>query len=103
MPYIVIFSWYPPHIVDEVVKVYLESLQKQPIPSYVKRLVPVAGISDKDGFFIINVDEVKQDDLGKAMNYADKFMANFARIEGFRSEIKIFSTISESLENLGIS
>ncbi|NVM03915.1 MAG: hypothetical protein HWN67_16405 [Candidatus Helarchaeota archaeon] len=103
MPYIIVFSWYPPDIVNEVVKVYLEGLQKQPVPSYIKRLVPAAGASGKDGFESINVDEVKLEDLGKAMDYIARFMAIFVNIKGFRYRTRVFSTVSEGLDQLGIS
>ena len=102
MPYIITTCWYPPDLLNEVVKVYLEALQKQPVPSYIKRVVPAAGTSGRTGLKVINVDEVKQEDMGKALDYIADFMMNFNNIKGFRYATKTYATISETLKRLGM-
>ena len=94
--------WYPPHLVTKVAQKYLDSLQKLPIPSTIKRVVPAASTSSPSGIIVLNVDEVKQEDLGAAMDYIGKFMIEFYEIEGFRYEAKVYSTISEGLQNIGM-
>jgi len=103
MPYIVMFTWFPPSIVKTVAQRYLETLKKLPVPSIIKRLVPVATVATKDGIESMNVDEVKKEDLGEAMEYLSKFVMEFYDIEGFRCYIKSYSTISESLKYIGMS
>ena len=102
MPYVIITSWYPAHLAKTVAQRYLEALQKLPVPSTIKRLVPAASTSTKEGIIVINVDEVKREDLGDVMDYAGKFMVEFHDIEGFRYETKVFSTVSEGLKNIGL-
>ena len=95
-------SWYPAHLAPKVAQKYLDTLQKLPVPSTIKRLVPAASTSTKEGIHVLNVDEVKQEDLGDAMDYAGKFLVEFHEIEGFKYEAKIYSTVSEALRNIGM-
>ena len=102
MPFIMTNCWYPPHLANKIAQKYLDSLQKLPVPSIIKRVVPAASTSSPNGIIVLNVDEVKREDLGDAMDYAGKFMVEFMEIEGFRYEIKVWSTISEALKNIGM-
>jgi predicted ester cyclase len=102
MPYLITYTWYPPALANNVAQRYLEVLQKYPIPSYIKRLVPAANSSGKDGLEALNIDEVKEADLGKAMTYMTTAMVEFRDIEGFRYEIRIFLTVVEGLKLLGM-
>ena len=87
---------------NTISKRYLEVLQKYPTPSYIKRLVPAANSSGKDGVENINVDEVKEADVGKAITYLTTAMVEFRDIEGFRYEIRIFLTVIEGLKLVGM-
>ncbi len=100
MPYVVSFTWYPPSLANTVAQRYLETLQKYPIISSIKRIVPAAVSSTKEGIEVFIVDEVKREDLGDVLDYAGKFMVEFYEIEGFRYEINVYSTISEALKNI---
>lgn len=102
MPYVMTMCWYPPHLSTIVAQKYLDSLQKLPIPSTIKRVVPAASVSSPDGIIVLNVDEVKREDLGDVMEYIGKFMIEFYEIEGFRYEMTVYSTISEALKNIGM-
>jgi len=102
MPYVITNCWYPPHLAQKVAQKYLDTMQKYPIPSTIKRVVPAASTSFQNGIKVLNVDEVKQEDLGDVMDYAGKFMVEFYEIEGFRYEINVYSTISEALKNIGM-
>lgn len=102
MPYIVIFASYPPYLANKVAEKYLEVLQKYPVPSYMKRPIPAASAATKEGIEVINFDEVKEEDLGKGADYLGKSMLEFRDIKEFRWDIRIFSTISEALKNIGM-
>ena len=53
------FTWYPPSASDIVAKRYLETLQKYPVISSIKHLVPAAVTATKEGIEAFVVDEVK--------------------------------------------
>ena len=102
MPYLITFVWYPPDKANQIAQRYLENLQKYPVPSYIKRVVPAASSSSKEGIEVINIDEVKQEDVGKALEYVAKFMIASRDIEGYRYYTRIFYTISEGLKFIGM-
>ena len=102
MPYLITFTWYPPSQAKKVAQRYLDSLKKLPVPPIIKRLVPAATASTKEGFEVLNVDEVKKEDLWEANNYLSKFMLEFQDIEGVRFHIRNFSTIAEGLKLIGM-
>ncbi len=102
MPLIIVRSSYPPHLANQVAQRYLEMLQKMPVPDYVKRLVPAASTSSEKGIEVLNVDEIKKDKLGEAVEYASKFMLGFRDIEGFNWSIETWATISEALSYIGM-
>ncbi len=101
LPYVVSFSWYPPSASDIVAKRYLETLQKYPVISSIKRLVPAAVTATKEGIEAFIVDEAKREDMGEALDYAARFLVEFRDIEGFRYQIRTFSTITEAMEYIG--
>lgn len=102
MPYIISFAWYPPSQANTVGQRYLELLQKYPVISSIKRIVPAAVSSTKDGIEVMIVDEVKREDLGEANEYVSQFLTDFRDIEGFRYNIRTFSTVSEALGYVGM-
>jgi len=102
MPYVISFAWCPPSQSNTVGQRYLETLQKYPVISSIKRIVPAAISSTKEGIEIMVVDEVKTEDLGEALVYATKFLVEFRDIEGFRYHIKAYNTVSEALSYVGM-
>jgi len=102
MPYIMTLAIYPLDKADKVAQKYLDLLQELPIPNYIKRIVPAASRATENGLKVINVDEVKKDKVGDALEYASKFMLGFREIEGFNCEITTYATISESLGYIGM-
>ena len=102
MPYVLSFAWCPPSQSKTVGQRYLETLQKYPVISSIKRIVPAAISSNKEGIEIIVVDEVKREDIGGALEYATKFLVEFRDIEGFRYHVKAYNTVSEALSFVGI-
>ena len=101
LPYVVSFTWYPPSASDIVAKRYLETLQKYPVISSIKRLVPAAVAATKEGIEAFVVDEVKREDMGEALDYGAKFLVEFQDIEGFRYQIRTFSTVTEAMAYIG--
>ena len=101
LPYAVSFTWYPPSASDKVAKRYLETLQKYPVISSIKRLVPAAVSSTKEGIEAFVVDEVKRENMGEALDYLANFLVQFRDIEGFRYQTRTFSTVTEALAYIG--
>jgi len=102
MPYIITFVWYPPSKIKQVVERYLEAVKKMPVPSIIKRLVLAASASTKEGIEVVNVDEVKKEDMWEGTNYNSRFMLEFQDIEGVRYHIRSFGTLQESLKDIGM-
>ncbi|MFW9882008.1 MAG: hypothetical protein ACFFG0_53775 [Candidatus Thorarchaeota archaeon] len=101
IPYIVSFAWYPPSLTDTTAQRYLETFQKLPLISNVKRIVPAAVAATKEGIEVIIVDEVKRENVGEALDYMAKFLIEFRDIEGFRYHIRTFSTLNEAMAYIG--
>ena len=102
MPYVISFTWYPNSLANTVAQRYLETLQKLPIISSIKRIVPAAVTTTKEGIEVFVVDEVKREDLGAALDYASKFLVEFRDIEGFRYQVKTASTLKEAMAYIGM-
>ena len=103
MPYVITRCWYPNHIADDVIKKYLEVIQKYPPDeSIAKPVVPAAGTSTREGIEVLSVDEVKRQRIGDALERSVVFMTEFRNIPGFNYEIKTWSTVEEALARMGL-
>jgi len=102
MPYVVSFAWYPPSQSNKVAQRYLGTLQKYPVISSIKRIVPVAVSSTKEGIEVMVVDDVKREDIGEAIDYNSQFLVEFRDIEGFRYHVRTFSTVGEAMGYIGM-
>jgi len=101
MPYIISYLWFPPHLSNTVAQRYLETIQKYPLISIIKRLIPAAIASVKEGVEVMVVDEVKGKDLGEAMEYISKFLVEYRDIEGVRYQARVFNTLNEAMGYIG--
>jgi len=101
MPYIISFLWFPPHLSNATAQRYLETLQKYPLISNIKRVIPAAIASNKEGVEVMVVDEVKGKDLGEAMDYIAKFLVEYRDIEGLRYQSRVFNTLNEAMGLIG--
>ena len=101
MPYIITTLWFPPHLSDAAAQRYLETIQKLPLIPIIKRPIPGAITSDKEGITTMVIDEVKRKDLGEAMEYIGKFVVEFRNIEGLRYQVKTVNTLSEAMTLVG--
>jgi hypothetical protein len=95
------YLWFPPHLSDAAAQRYLETIQKYPLISSIKRVIPGAISSDKEGVEVIVIDEVKRKDLGEAMEWAGKFIVEFRNIEGLKYQVKTANTLSEAMGLVG--
>ncbi|MBY9019922.1 MAG: hypothetical protein KGD67_02610 [Candidatus Lokiarchaeota archaeon] len=104
MPYICITIWYPSDIVQEVTERYFEMLKKYPFDrSLGKETIPVAVTTSKRGINSMSVMETKRENLGAAMKWVGDRMILFQDIKGLEYQTRIWSTIGEALEAVGIS
>ncbi len=95
------YLWFPPHLSDTAAQRYLETIQKYPLISSIKRIIPGAISSDKEGVEVIVIDEVKRKDLGEAMEWAGKFIVEFRNIEGLKYQVKTANTLNEAIGLVG--
>ena len=92
------FTWYPLSSSEER---YLKTLQKYPLISTIKRVVPAAVATTKGGIEVFIVDEVKRAYVGEVIDYLVKFLVEFRDIEGFRYQIRTLSTLKEAMAYIG--
>jgi hypothetical protein len=103
MPYIIIHCWYPNHLADEVAKKYLETMEKYPPDeSLAKTIVPAAVSSTRKGLKTITIDEVERQKLGDALERDALFMAEFRNINGFKYDVRPWSTVEEAMKHIGM-
>lgn len=104
MPYIVVTGWYPTDIGEEVAKKYFEMLKQYPFDrSLGKETIPVAVTTNKKGIIVLSVMDVKEGKLEDAYNWVGSRMVLFQSIKGYEYKIRVWSTIVEALELIGMS
>jgi len=104
MPYIIVSGWYPTHIVKEATDAYMEVLKQMPFDrSLGKETIPVAVSSGRNGIKFHSVMEVKEGKLEEASRWVSKRLTPFQSIKGLEYKIRIWNTIVEALENIGMS
>ena len=104
MPYIFLEAWYPTDIVPEVANKYLEILKEMPFDrSLGKELIQAAVSSSRKGIKVVSVTEVKEGKLQEALTWTGTRMIPFQSIKGFEYKTRVWSTIIEALEPLGMS
>jgi hypothetical protein len=103
MPYIVIHSWYPHHIVDKTAKKYLEVAKKYPMDeSWGNMVVPGAVNSSKEGLEALVLFQVKKEKIGDALETVNRAMSEFRNFQGFNWEITTWATMDEALQRSGV-
>lgn len=99
--YIIIISTYPFTKQDEVEKAFIQGLQKNPIPSYIKQAVPLAVKAGGAGIETLAVFEVKSDKIQDALTELTKFERFYWGIEGYTYEAKLWATGPEAFDMIG--
>jgi len=102
MVLIMVTLWYPPDKGIEVGKKYLGVMQKFPLESFEKPLVPVGVSPSKDGIKGISITEVEKGKYEETLNLVARRMVEFHGIEGFRYEIKTLLTGEEAMPLIGL-
>jgi len=102
MVMIMVTSWYPPNKATEVARKYIEVMQKFPLESFEKPLVPVGASPSKDGMEVITISEVRKGKYEEALYLAARRLVEFDSIEGFRYEIKTLLTGEEAMPLIGL-
>lgn len=93
MPYTVVYAWYPPDRVDDVVNVYMKVMEKFPVDESVAApVIPGAVSSTKKGISTITISEVKPQKLDEAVDRLNQSMVMFHSVTDYRYEVKIMST-----------
>jgi hypothetical protein len=103
MVYIMITSYYPPHIANEVGKMYLEVRKDSTLKaSIAKRIVPVGVASIKGGYKITAVYDVKPGKLEEALLILSNAMLKFGEIEGYTYHMETLLSGAEAMPMLGL-
>jgi len=104
MPYIVVTGWYPTDIGEEIVNKYFEMLKQYPFDrSLGKETIPVAATTNKRGIKVLSVMDVKEGKLEDALTWIGSRMLLFQSIKGYEYKVRVWSTVVEALESLGMS
>jgi len=104
MPYIVVTGWYPTDIAEEIAKKYFEMLKQYPFDrSLGKETIPVAVTTNKNGVKFLSVMDVKEGKLEDALTWASKRMVYFQSIKGYEYKVRVWSTVVEALESVGMN
>lgn len=103
MPYIFIKSTYPSHKIDEVVKKYLEVLQKFPPDPSMGEQVANATRADGQGIVGLTVFEVKEGKFDEAMKRWMSAMTEFRNIEGYEYSMDVWATVIEAFAAIGMT
>lgn len=97
MVYIVVKSFFPTHLNEEVSAKNIEMLQKfPPDNSLVEAVVPLAVKATKDGLEVMGINLVKEGKFDEAMIRIGKAMLMFNNIEGFEYSVETWVTLEES-------
>jgi hypothetical protein len=104
MPYIIVYITYPTDINEEVRDKFFEVIKEFPFEKELgKETIPVASNSNTHGIEIVSVMEVKQGKLEEALKWAHKRMRLFQSVKGLEYDMRLWSTLAESLEGTGRS
>lgn len=99
MPYIIVQICYPSHVADEVREKYIEMVKEIPFDkSLGKETIPVTSNTTKNGIEVMSVVEVKQGKVEEAWKWGRKRMNRFQNVEGLEYDMRLWNTLTESLE-----
>ena len=105
MPHLVMFMKCPSHVIGNVVKKTIESIQKNLFPddeSIQETLVNSAWKSCEDGITVLSVTRVKEGKLEEALKMVYKELAYYSELEGCEISIEVWGTSQEAAEALGV-
>ena len=95
--------WYPNDKSNEVATKYLEGLEKNPFDENLGEQIIPAGIRPmKKGIETIAITKVNDGKLEELVRYTSKLMVEFRHIDGFRYENRLYRSVEEALELIGM-
>lgn len=104
MPYIIVYINYPTDMNNEVTDRFFEMVKEFPFDKTLgKETLPLASNTTTQGVEVVSVVEVKQGKLEEAWAWAHKRMRLFHSIKGLEYDLRLWSTLTESLERGGRS
>ncbi len=103
MPIIMTTLWYPMARRMEVAKVSIEAAKKFPADETILKNIGSALLRDKRGFRVVIMNEVMEGKLQEALTWVGTRMIPFQSIKGFEYKTRLWSTVVEALEPLGMS
>ena len=100
--YLMIIAYYPNDKADEVIKKYLETMEKFPNDESIgKEILSASGRGTKDGVEVFTILDIKKGKMDEAILRATKLMHEFRSIQGYRYEFKTLANTEEALEIYG--
>ncbi|MFX1480242.1 MAG: hypothetical protein ACFFCI_19185 [Promethearchaeota archaeon] len=104
MPYVFITSLFPPHIAEELAKLYVKSLpeDRARLKPLGKELISNAIKSKVDGIEVIGVWDIKQGKLEEFLFIQQESLAKYHEIEGYKYQIDVRFKAAEALTMIGI-
>ena len=104
MPYIFATSSYPTDLRDEVVEAYFKMLKEMPFDrSLGKEIIQVAVTTNPKGIKTLSISDVKEGKLTEALLWTSKRMAYFHLIKGHEYKVRVWNSIVEALDSIGVS
>jgi len=102
MPYIVAINTYPSHKQNEVIKKYIEVTAKYPPNEDTGTVVAQPVAFTNNGFKVVSIWETKKGKLEEALTRINTYFYEFKDIEGYETDIKVWSTFPEAISIAGI-
>ena len=104
MVYIHMVSTYPPHLAQEVGKVYIEAMGKFPDDRAIAKPVVMAAVyTVPEGIRATGISSVKPGKLREALDLYSGRMLVFAKLEGFKYTIDIAYDAGEAMNLIGMT
>ena len=98
MPYIVITSTCPSHVVPETTKRIREVQEKYPPDDNLFTAIAMMTRRVPEGVKAINISEPKPGKLEEALARAERIIRMYVDIEGFESTIEVYYSLEEAME-----
>lgn len=97
-------AWIPHAKAPEVGKLFIEAMKKYPADkSLSKELLNNAVVATKEGYKVVNADEIKEGKLKEYIALLNKTLLFIASgIEGYKYQIEVMSSIVEAMDILGL-
>lgn len=104
MVYILVVSTYPPHLAEEVGKVYIEAMGKFPDDRAIAKPVVMAAVHTvPEGIQATSLSQVKPGKIREAFDLYSGRMLVFAKLKGFKYTIDVAYDAGEAMNMIGMT